>query len=356
MGLKKILSAVFPWVGPVVDVIGGVLGANSSNKANETNLQIARETNQANAELAKYNWQQQLGLWNAHNEYNTPSSQMARYRDAGLNPNLIYGQGSAGNSTSLPTPATPTMQAAHVDRVPYESLFGSLGNDIAAAYNFHLQREKTESEKDLIESQAAAQRSAATLNNAKLAEVGMRVSKGWQDYDQSRQLFKYSLRSADLQNKQGLANLEDSYNRLEAWPIERAKMNATVELLRSNKVKNYAEANKLAQDILESSARITKLAAETNNLVELGRKLGIEADIASATKDEQIRLVSERLTEAVVNNNISALNYVDKYFSPDGASIYDRLYRQIGRQRSASGKEYLFPNPFNSTNHGYRGF
>lgn len=356
MGLKKILSAVFPWVGPVVDVIGGVLGANSSNKANETNLQIARETNQANAELAKYNWQQQLGLWNAQNEYNTPSSQMARYRDAGLNPNLIYGQGSAGNSTSLPTPATPTMQASHVDRVPYESLFGSLGNDIAAAYNFHLQREKTESEKDLIESQAAAQRSQANKTTAEVAKVGMETAKTRQEYEQSSQLFKYSMKSADLQTKQQMANLEDTYNRIENCPLQRRKMEAEVALFQSGRVKNYAEAKKLSQDILESAERITKLAAETNNLVELGRKLGIEADIASATKDEQIRLVSERLTDAVVNNNISALNYVDKYFSPDGASIYDRLYRQVGRQRPASGKEYLFPNPFNSTNHGYRGF
>lgn len=34
------------------------------------------------------------------NEYNSPSSQMARYRDAGLNPNLIYSQGNPGNQSS----------------------------------------------------------------------------------------------------------------------------------------------------------------------------------------------------------------------------------------------------------------
>lgn len=34
------------------------------------------------------------------NEYNSPASQMERFRDAGLNPHLIYSQGSAGNQPS----------------------------------------------------------------------------------------------------------------------------------------------------------------------------------------------------------------------------------------------------------------
>ena len=43
-------------------------------------------------------------MWNLQNEYNTPANQMKRYREAGLNPNLIYGNGSssAGNATSAP--------------------------------------------------------------------------------------------------------------------------------------------------------------------------------------------------------------------------------------------------------------
>lgn len=34
------------------------------------------------------------------NAYNTPAAQMARYSAAGLNPNLIYGQGTPGNQPS----------------------------------------------------------------------------------------------------------------------------------------------------------------------------------------------------------------------------------------------------------------
>src|SRR5258706_14991604 len=36
----------------------------------------------------------------AMNAYNTPANQMARFAAAGLNPNLIYSQGNAGNQPS----------------------------------------------------------------------------------------------------------------------------------------------------------------------------------------------------------------------------------------------------------------
>lgn len=42
-----------------------------------------------------------VAMWNAENEYNTPANQMRRFQDAGLNPNLIYGQ--QNTSASAPS-------------------------------------------------------------------------------------------------------------------------------------------------------------------------------------------------------------------------------------------------------------
>lgn len=39
-----------------------------------------------------------LELWNLQNQYNSPAEQMKRYQDAGLNPNLIYGQQNEASS------------------------------------------------------------------------------------------------------------------------------------------------------------------------------------------------------------------------------------------------------------------
>lgn len=53
-----------------------------------------------------------LELWNLQNEYNSPAAQMARYQDAGLNPNLIYSQ---QNSASSPSAASaPTFRSSGI--------------------------------------------------------------------------------------------------------------------------------------------------------------------------------------------------------------------------------------------------
>lgn len=67
-----------------------------------------------NKRLAEQQNQYNLDMWNLQNEYNSPSAQMRRFQDAGLNPNLIYGQGSNGNASSAPQMVTP--QAPAIDK------------------------------------------------------------------------------------------------------------------------------------------------------------------------------------------------------------------------------------------------
>jgi len=43
-----------------------------------------------------------LEMWNRQNAYNTPAAQMQRFRDAGLNPMLMYSQGSGGLAPAVP--------------------------------------------------------------------------------------------------------------------------------------------------------------------------------------------------------------------------------------------------------------
>ena len=50
--------------------------------------------------LAQQTFENNKEMWNLMNEYNSPQSQMQRFKEAGLNPMLIYQQGSAGNASS----------------------------------------------------------------------------------------------------------------------------------------------------------------------------------------------------------------------------------------------------------------
>jgi len=60
--------------------------------------------------------QQNYKLWKEQMAYNHPSQQMARYREAGLNPNLIYGTGqaSAGNATPAPNMQPPRVDLQNI--------------------------------------------------------------------------------------------------------------------------------------------------------------------------------------------------------------------------------------------------
>lgn len=87
---------------PIVPVIMGAVSLISNAIAARSSKKQAERTNAANLELSKYQYAEQEKQIDKQNLYNSPASQMARYTDAGLNPNLIYGQGNSGNQASIP--------------------------------------------------------------------------------------------------------------------------------------------------------------------------------------------------------------------------------------------------------------
>lgn len=66
--------------------------------------------------LAKYQFDLNKQMWDLQNEYNSPSAQMARYQEAGLNPNLVYGAGGmmSGNAQNAPTAEQPNYQQPYL--------------------------------------------------------------------------------------------------------------------------------------------------------------------------------------------------------------------------------------------------
>lgn len=68
----------------------GLSTAMSMGESLLNNYEAKKQTKKA--------YERDLAFWNMQNEYNSPVNQMARLREAGLNPNLIYGQVNSGNS------------------------------------------------------------------------------------------------------------------------------------------------------------------------------------------------------------------------------------------------------------------
>lgn len=104
-GALALGSIISGGAGLIGSGIGAWSAAKQTNKAAQTQLTATRETNEANAKLAREQqaWSEQMV--DKQNAYNSPVQQMARYQEAGLNPNLIYGNGvaSAGLQENLPS-------------------------------------------------------------------------------------------------------------------------------------------------------------------------------------------------------------------------------------------------------------
>lgn len=81
-------------IGTGSSIVNSLLGQGQAKK----NMQRQFDHNK---EMAELEYQRNLELWNKQNAYNTPEAQMERFSKAGLNKNLIYGQGSPGNAQNI---------------------------------------------------------------------------------------------------------------------------------------------------------------------------------------------------------------------------------------------------------------
>ena len=113
--------------------------------------------------MADYEFSNNLKMWNLQNAYNSPAQQMQRLKDAGLNPNLVYGNGSVGNTAgNLPQYNAPTLDYSATDVIQ------SAGSTLSQFVNL----QKVAMEKEVLAAQAESIRQRTALDT--LREVGLR--------------------------------------------------------------------------------------------------------------------------------------------------------------------------------------
>lgn len=84
-------------IGEILNSIGNVWSSMLNSQTAKWNTD---RTISAQKEMAELEWKKNLDAWKMQNEYNSPKSQMLRFSEAGLNPRLMYGSGSAGAGTA----------------------------------------------------------------------------------------------------------------------------------------------------------------------------------------------------------------------------------------------------------------
>jgi len=183
-----------PVIMGAVSLISSALAARSQKKANES--QIAQ---------AQLGYDEQKKMIAQQNAYNSPASQMARYASAGLNPNLIYGQGTPGNQSEIAKYTPPNIRPQGLD-------ISSLPSMIGEFQNFKVQRSRMDlnaAQQQLLSEKARTE--SVNRMNAMLKGQGLMTgnARARFDLDLAKELRKYNvdIRSSESASAQVKAKM-----------------------------------------------------------------------------------------------------------------------------------------------------
>lgn len=242
-------------VGGIISGVGSLLGGLGSSAMNNKAVQ---DTNKANMEIAKYQsqWQQQenekayqrsLNMWNLQNEYNSPTQQMARIRAAGLNPNLVYGNGVTGNSAG----STPQYEPAKFNAPTMQAYRGwNLG--ISDAISQFLAYRTAKAQVDNMEAQNSLIRQQTATEATKQANIAASTSRSEFDLNMAKELKDVSVSSAiaDMNQKQaGVAQGWTKANReVIQYELDKALFDNKIKLNNEEYLKTLESVRQLQQD------------------------------------------------------------------------------------------------------------
>lgn len=169
-------------------------------------------------------------LWDYQNAYNTPTQQMQRLKDAGLNPRLIYGSGAGGGSAGpIESLQVPTEQAPRTE-IP------DMGNKYLMARQLDSQYAATTQNVENMKKRAALMEVQTGLENLKLMRENLRA-KNYGDLAQAEvdtQKF-IALRSGELfSNEKGKGALIDQLGDLRKKQISGIELDNTFKTYRND--------------------------------------------------------------------------------------------------------------------------
>lgn len=244
----SILGGIVAGVG---SLLGGVGSSAISNKA-------VRDTNKANMEIAKYQaqfsqqenekaYQRSLNMWNLQNEYNSPIQQMARLRTAGLNPNLVYGNGVTGNSAG----STPQYEPAKFN-APIMQAYRGWNLGISDAISQFLAYRSNKAQIDNMEAQNGLIRQQTATEATKQANIAASTSRSEFDLNMAKELKDVSVSSAiaDMNQKQaGAAQGWTKANReVVQYELDKALFDNKIKLSNQEYLKTLQAVRQLQQD------------------------------------------------------------------------------------------------------------
>jgi hypothetical protein len=252
---------------PIVPLIT----AGASILGNLFNTKSVKQTNQRQQDFNTQMYERQradaLADFDKQNLYNSPSQQMQRFKEAGLNPNLIYGQMS--NS-----PVIRSTDAKSPDFVAPKLETGGITNALMQYYDIK-QKEASIRQQDQATELLKQQTQGKKLENQNLI-------------DQSPYIAEEKFQRSRLVGQQVNSIMEDVYNKKLMNPLLRDKVSNDIQTMTQNRLwqnlttPQQIQISKVTTKLIES-----KLAGQdientfrkyTNNLQQ---DLGINSNLLS---------------------------------------------------------------------------
>lgn len=180
-------------------------------------------------ELMKEQREWDKKMWDYQNAYNTPLEQMKRYKEAGLNPALMYGQGNPGNANN-------TVQSKFTELEPYIT-----GDTIGKGLQTGIQVSLANQQKKLLKAQefktySGAMKDISGSGLDKMTEKRM------------RDLLPGELKGQSLTNK----NLEATYDQI----IENTNQLSSLSRLNEQMFNHQEKTGTIKGDTIGSLMRV----------------------------------------------------------------------------------------------------
>lgn len=261
-------SGWFTNVASSIPIVGSIVSAISQGFTNRANRKFQEKM---------YNRERQDSLadWNMQNAYNSPTAQMARLKDGGLNPNMIYGTGSqaaVGNAGSMPRQSTPAGGSTYQNPIPSD-----IGSSIFAGAIQQQQLKNLQAQEAAIKADTI-KKSADTLN------VGSRTDLSKFELGLKQSLFETILGQANANLSRTLVgtNIMNAAN-------DRAQSSFEVGIKQQAQSLINARLDELQKqsNLVTSQFERKRIQAQIINLYSAAQKLDTDSDLKQMEIDLQ---------------------------------------------------------------------
>jgi len=260
---------LIPVIGAGASILGNLINTSSQKQVNESQQQYADRTYKLQRADA-------LADWNRQNEYNSPMSQMARLRDAGLNPNLVYGHGSNASNAS---PVRSTESQGYRPVAPTVD-FSGISQSLMSGYDTQLKQAQI----DNLKAQNTVSLQDALLKAAQTSGVVASTAKTNMDTESG----KFSLSQAQ--------RLADTSAEMAQQQLRKVTTETDIALSANERAiaQNSASLASAAEAILKS---------RSDRETAVGQRSQIQAQIENIRKDTTLKQLDIELRKLGITNS-----------------------------------------------------